>query len=156
MYDKNYPYGYCGMPCALCTRFHIDGSSRCIGCTEKGYYTEPCKVHKCCTLHCGTCTSFPCKTLGPMTDFSNLNTNHVKERTCKEIKAIGFDAWYNKYKEKAELLKYALTNYNKGRMKRYICELFIQNDLKTLMQIIKRAQNGEDFKTVAEELRIKS
>ena len=44
---SRYAYGYCGMPCALCTRCQTEGSSRCPGCSCDGYYTVPCKVHRC-------------------------------------------------------------------------------------------------------------
>lgn len=44
----DYPYGYCGMPCALCSRYRTNAKSRCHGCSCGGYYTEPCKVHHCC------------------------------------------------------------------------------------------------------------
>lgn len=44
---SKYAYGYCGMPCALCTRYRTGGKSWCPGCSHDGYYTEPCKVHRC-------------------------------------------------------------------------------------------------------------
>ena len=54
---SRYAYGYCGMPGALCTRCRIEGSSRCPGCSCDGYYTVPCKVHRCVREkgldHCG-------------------------------------------------------------------------------------------------------
>lgn len=137
-------YGYCGMPCALCTRYRIDGPSRCPGCSHGGYYTEPCKVHHCCRrkglVHCGTCVDFPCVMLGKMDDFRDLNTNHVKERTCLNIAETGFDGWYREYTERAELLTEALERYNNGRMKRYLCELFIQQELQTLRRIMQKAE----------------
>ncbi|MEA4964705.1 MAG: DUF3795 domain-containing protein [Oscillospiraceae bacterium] len=156
------PYGYCGMPCALCTRYRTDGKSRCPGCSCDGYYTEPCKVHRCCReralAHCGTCEAFPCVRLGKMGDFSDLNTNHVKQRTCAAVASAGFDAWYAEYTERAELLTIALARYNDGRMKRFLCELFIQRDILTLREIMRRAENlsgtpkenGKAFRSIAD------
>lgn len=142
---KQYPYGYCGMPCALCTRYRTVGKSQCPGCSFNGYYTEPCKVHHCCTekeiRHCGNCDDFPCVRLGKMGDFSDLNTNHVKERTCAAVAKDGFDTWFEEYAERADLLSVALERYNNGRMKRYLCELFIQQDLATLRRIMKQAES---------------
>ena len=67
---SRYAYGYCGMPCALCTRYRTEGDSRCPGCSCDGYYTEPCKVHRCIREkgldHCGQCGDFPCPKLGKM------------------------------------------------------------------------------------------
>jgi hypothetical protein len=140
----DYAYGYCGMPCALCTRYRTEGKSRCPGCSHDGYYTEPCKVHHCCRekqlKHCAQCGTYPCRRLGNMSDFSDLNTNHVKERTGKSIIADGFEAWYQDYKERADLLTVALERYNNGRMKRYLCELFIQQDIGTLRTIMQKAE----------------
>lgn len=139
-----YAYGYCGMPCALCTRYRTNGSNRCPGCTVDGYYTDPCKVHRCCRgkglAHCGMCAVFPCAFLGKMGDFSDLQTNHVKERTCKTVAKEGFAVWYGEYTERAELLDLALERYNDGHMKRFLCELFIQQDIETLRGVMKRAE----------------
>ena len=141
---SSYAYGYCGMPCALCTRYRTVGDSRCPGCSQNGYYTETCRVHRCIgekgLLHCGLCPSFPCEKLGGMGDFRDLNTNHVKERTCRAVAAQGLGPWQQDYEVRADLLTKALAQYNNGRMKRYLCELFIQQDLSTLQQIMEQAQ----------------
>ena len=90
---SHYAYGYCGMPCALCTRCRTEGSSRCPGCSCDGYYTVPCKVHRCVREkgldHCGECGDFPCPKLGKMGDFRDLDTGRVKERTCRAVAAEG-------------------------------------------------------------------
>jgi len=141
---SDYAYGYCGMPCALCTRYRTTGDSRCPGCSHDGYYTEPCKVHHCCKekgiAHCGMCGGFPCVRLGKMGDFSDLNTNHVKERTCSIIAESGFESWCREYEERANLLTAALERYNNGRMKRFLCELFIQQDIGILRDIMHKAK----------------
>lgn len=138
------PYGYCGMPCALCTRYRTAGTSRCHGCTLDGYYTQPCKVHACCRTkglaHCGVCADFPCLKLGKMGDFRDLNTDHVKERSYRRIAAEGWGAWYADYAQRAGLLTVALERYNNGRMKRALCELFIQKNTQTLREIMRRAE----------------
>ena len=138
-----YPYGYCGMPCALCSRYRTEGASRCPGCSHDGYYTEPCKTHHCCRekalLHCGLCGAFPCPKLGKITDFRDLNTGGAKLRTCRRVGEVGFERWYEEYAQKAELLTIALARYNNGRMKRFLCELFLQQDLPILQTIMERA-----------------
>ena len=148
-----YPYGYCGMPCALCTRFRTDGKSRCPGCSHDGYYTYACKVYACCRakeyVHCGGCGEYPCVRLGKMGDFKDLNTGGVKPRTCKAVNSGGFDAWYSDYALRAQLLTDALAKYNDGRMKRYLCELFIRSDTALLTAIMERAEktvSGNDIK----------
>ena len=83
-----------------------------------------------------------------MGDFQDLNTGHVKERTCRAVAAEGLPAWLAEYEEKADLLTVALERYNNGRMKRYLCELFLQQDLDTLRRIMARAEalEGADSK----------
>jgi len=159
---KNYPYGYCGMPCALCTRYRTDGKSRCPGCSADGYYTDVCKVHHCCRdknlTHCGICDVFPCERLGKMGDFRDLDTGHVKIRTCAAVASGGFDAWYRDYSERADMLTEALEKYNDGRMKRYLCELFIKTDTAALREILRLAASvngtkkeaGKAFRAIAD------
>ena len=131
---SRYAYGYCGMPCALCTRCRTEGSSRCPGCSCDGYYTVPCKVHRCVREkgldHCGQCGDFPCPKLGKMGDFRDLDTGRVKERTCQAVAAEGLPAWLAEYEEKADLLTVAL------------------EDLDTLRRIMARAEalEGADSK----------
>lgn len=141
---NDYAYGYCGMPCALCTRYRTEGKSRCPGCSHDGYYTDVCKVHHCCRekelSHCGECADFPCVRLGKMGDFRDLTTDNVKQRTCAFIAEHGFDAWYQDYVRRAELLTVALAEYNDGRMKRFLCELFIRRDTDTLRELMRRAE----------------
>lgn len=142
---SKYAYGYCGMPCALCSRYRTNGSSRCPGCSHDGYYTEPCKAHACIRQkglsHCGLCSDFPCRKLGKMGDFRDQNTGRVKERTCRAVAERGLEAWLRDYEAKADLLTIALERYNNGRMKRYLCELFLQKELPALQTIMARAES---------------
>ena len=159
-----YPYGYCGMPCALCTRYRTEGKSRCPGCSADGYYTDACKVHHCCRekqlVHCGACEDYPCARLGRMGDFSDLNTGHVKARTGAAVRQDGFAAWYAEYQTRAALLGEALSRYNDGRMKRFLCELFLQKDMATLREILRRAdsltglpkEKGKAFRAIVEDV----
>ena len=139
-----YPYGYCGMPCALCTRYRTEGSSRCPGCSRDGYYTDMCKAHHCCRdralAHCGLCPEYVCARLGRMGDFRDLNTGNAKRRACDAVASEGFERWYADYAEKAALLTEALRKYNNGRMKRYLCELFLQHELPYLKRLMARAE----------------
>lgn len=59
--------------------------------------------------------------------------------TVTAIQSSSFDDWYAEYQRKAELLNIALEHYNSGRMKRYLCELFINNDIGKIELIMKQA-----------------
>lgn len=96
-----------------------------------------------------------------MGDFRDLNTNHVKERTCAAVAASSFEDWYADYAQRAELLGDALENYNDGRMKRFLCELFIQEELPFLREIMRQAaalagtpkEKGAAFKRLVSSMR---
>ena len=95
-----------------------------------------------------------------MGDFRDLNTNRVKERTCAAVASSGFEKWYSEYSERADLLTAALAEYNDGRMKRFLCELFIQRDICELRQIMRLAEalsgtlkeKGKAFRAIADGL----
>lgn len=91
-------------------------------------------------IQCGLCEEFPCERLGKMGDFSDLSTNHAKERNSRRIATEGYEKWYVEYKERADLLTFALARYNNGRMKRYLCELFIQQNIEILRKIMLLAE----------------
>ncbi len=142
--STEYPYGYCGMPCALCSRYRANGTSRCVGCSHGGYYADPCKVNHCCRekelAHCRECSEFPCERLGRMGDFRDLDTGCVKPRTGEYIAQHGFEEWYEEYAARAALLTEALERYNDGRMKRFLCELFIKHDFAWLQALMNKAE----------------
>ena len=95
-----------------------------------------------------------------MGDFSDLNTDHAKERNSKHIAIEGFEDWYAEYKERADLLTLALDRYNNGRMKRFLCELFIKQDIEVLREIMLLAEpldgtqkeKGKAFQVIVESV----
>ncbi|MEG0361765.1 MAG: DUF3795 domain-containing protein [Longicatena sp.] len=137
------PYGYCGMPCALCPYYHTKGISRCKGCSHDGFFTGACNIYKCCkkkeSNHCAVCEEYPCKKCATLKEFNCLNTNSAWLSTVSMIQSQGFEKWYDEYQRMAELLSFALEHYNNGRMKRYLCELFINNTLQDLEIIMDNA-----------------
>lgn len=63
-----------------------------------------------------------------------------KKSTCLSVSTSGFESWYQEYEERADLLTRAIERYNNGRMKRFLCELFIQQDINTLRKIMHEAE----------------
>lgn len=95
-----------------------------------------------------------------MGEFSDLRTKNAKQRTCKSVLDNGFNGWYDEYEKRADLLTVALDNYNDGRMKRYLCELFIQQDIAVLSKIMAQAdkltgtvkEKAKAFKTIVDTI----
>lgn len=131
------------MPCALCPYYHTKGISRCKGCSHDGFFTGACNIYKCCKRkylsHCAVCGEYPCKMCASLKEFNYFHTNSAWLRTVTSIQFSSFEDWYAEYQRKAELLIIALERYNSGRMKRYLCELFINNDLDKIELIMKQA-----------------
>lgn len=144
------PYGYCGMPCALCNRNRTEGPSKCTGCSYGGYYGDSCKIKKCCEAkrhpHCALCEEYPCPRIQHLEDFGNLDTSGCWADIADDIQRKGFEDWHQALKRKSDMLTAALETYNDGRMKRFLCELFIQQDLDTLERIMEAAKQLEGSK----------
>lgn len=138
------PYGFCGMPCALCPYYHTKGISRCKGCTHDGLFTGACNIYKCNKKnnieHCALCSQYPCIKCQQLKEFNCLNTGGVWLKTCREIEVNGFEYWYKNYAKKAELLDKALQKYNNGRMKKYLCSIFINAKPDKLEQLMQEAE----------------
>lgn len=74
-----------------------------------------------------------------MEEFKGLDTGKVWLRICADIRENGVDAWYPAYEAKCLLLKEALDRYNDGRMKSFLCRLFIAQELSVLQAIMAEA-----------------
>lgn len=61
---ENLPYGFCGIPCALCHYYHTKGISRCRG-VRMMVFTISCNIYKCIKknklTHCAICGEYTCK-----------------------------------------------------------------------------------------------
>lgn len=92
-------------------------------------------------------------------EFNCLDSKNAWLQTCTVVREKGFDNWYREYQRKAELFDSALEKYNNGKMKRFLCELFIRNDINILEELIKQAELlvgskkeiCQQFKTIAEQ-----
>lgn len=148
--EQRLPYGFCGMPCALCPYYHTKGISKCIGCTHDGFFTGACNIYKCCKKnnikHCASCPQHPCINCQNLKEFNCLNTGGIWLKTCHAIKINGFEQWYINYSRKAKLLEIALQKYNNGRMKKYLCGIFIDTDLAKLECLMREAESFSGYK----------
>lgn len=70
-----------------------------------------------------------------------MNTNEHYAKACHCILENRFDIWYQEYEERKNLLITSLEKYNNCRMKQYLCELFMREDLVVLREIMDAANN---------------
>ena len=137
-------FGRCGMPCGLCSMHHIQGESRCAGCRQNTKsFSAGCTRFSCCSekghLSCGQCEKYPCDKIANMAEFKGFHTNKVWLSICEEIRQQGLENWYPQYEERCLLLEEALAQYNNGRMKNFLCKLFIERDLDELKVLMRQA-----------------
>ena len=63
------------------------------GCSCGGYYTEGCRVYRCCRerglAHCGLCAEVPCAGLAAMRDFRDLDGEYDKIVSIEMMEALG-------------------------------------------------------------------
>lgn len=138
------PIGKCGMTCTLCPRHYTKGRSCCEGCNSESFFSQICMIFACCTKKklngCWECGEYPCTRLTHRKNFKGIYSQDTWLQTCEMIRSKGLDAWYREYAEKSDMIEQMLTRYNNGRLKSFICNLFMNNDLATLKRV---AAEGE-------------
>ena len=83
-----------------------------------------------------------------------MDTKNVWLVTCTDIHAGGFDAWRDTYRAKSDYLRTALEKYNNGRMKKYLCQLFIELSLENIEVLMEKAEAlSGDQKEIAKQFK---
>jgi len=143
---RKYPlFSSCGLNCGLCSRYYIEGSSRCPGCGGEGFLEVhcSCSILPCCELkgieYCFECNEFPCKRY----DGADLNDSFITHKNqfvdMEKAKLIGIEAYATELNEKVDILKELLSSYNDGRRKSFYCiavNLLELQDVKVVMEKI--------------------
>jgi hypothetical protein len=162
---KKYPtIGCCGIDCGLCPRYHTDGESRCPGCAGKGFYEKhpSCSIITCCFLMkrfetCGDCEDFLCKKIGNWDSADSFVTHRRCIDNLKSIRDHGFDEFIWQQKERLQLLKCLLEEFDDGRSKSFYClaaALLPLDGLKATIGMLRSAiGSANDVKHRAKLLR---
>lgn len=79
-----------------------------------------------------------------MDEFKGFDTGKVWLLINAQIAEQGIERWRAGYQEKCDLLKTALENHNDGRMKNYLCRLFVHSDLPLLKKIMQQAESMDE------------
>lgn len=147
----------CGLNCRLCP-MHLD--NYCPGCGG-GAGNQPCAIARCSQKnsgieYCYLCNEYPCEKYNGIDEFDSFITHRNQFRDFKKVKRIGLDAYQAEIKEKLEILKYLLANYNDGRQKSFFCltvNLLELQDIQTVMQHIATETKSDNL-TLKEKAKI--
>lgn len=106
----------CGLNCMLCS-MHISGY--CPGCGG-GEGNQSYKIAKCSMEHgrpeyCNECKEYPCETYEGIDAFDSFITHYNQKKDLEKRQRIGSPAYQEEQREKADILRHLLENYNDGR-----------------------------------------
>lgn len=143
-------FSLCGLNCGLCS-MHLDGY--CPGCGG-GEGNQSCKIAKCSLQHealeyCSRCREFPCERYEDVDEFDSFISHRNRMKDFERFARIGTDAYQAEQKEKVEILKFLLKNYNDGRKKTFFClavNLLELSDLKALLRQLESEEKVENLK----------
>ncbi len=134
----------CGLNCGLCP-MHLDG--RCPGCGG-GEGNQSCKIARCSLEHgnvpyCIDCGSYPCEKYQYFDDYDSFVTHQRRAADLKRLKEIGEAAYNAEQREKADILRYLLENFNDGRRKTFFCVAVNLLELPELRDIVRQLNGGQ-------------
>jgi hypothetical protein len=154
---KKYPtIGVCGLDCGLCPRYYTSGPSRCPGCGGPNFSNKhpSCSFITCCIKKinlevCADCPDFPCSKFKSEKDIQEfegsssyppykiiiLNLNFIKEH--------GIESFIYNQKKRILLLEKLLQDFDDGRSKSYFCKATALLDIKSLEDILNKADQKE-------------
>lgn len=149
---KEPSFSLCGLNCALCPRFHTDGSSKCPGCGGPDFALKhpTCAVVTCNRKHdnvefCYECSAYPCKKyMEPSTADSFISYVKVSQDMADAKRDL--PAYLNTLRMKRVILENLITHYNDGKSKGFYCLAVNLLPLSTLNEILDTmegsAENG--------------
>lgn len=135
-------FSLCGLNCGLCP-MHLDGY--CPGCGG-GEGNQSCKIAKCSLQHegqeyCSRCQEFPCEKYVGVDEFDSFITHRNRMKDFERFGEIGADAYQAEQKEKVEILKFLLENYNDGRKKTFFCLAVNFLELSNLKSVLRQLES---------------
>lgn len=157
MISRKYPtVGCCGIDCGLCPRYYTEGSSRCPGCGGEGFSDKhpSCSFITCCVKKhglevCAGCEEFRCRKYDRETvEKDSFVTHRRAVSNLRQIADTGIDAFLEQQSARIEFLKTALTLYDDGRSKSFLCLSAALLPVYNLKTALERAAGGENLRDI--------
>lgn len=135
---ENLLLSLCGLNCGLCP-MKLDGF--CPGCGG-GEGNQSCKIARCSLSHgspayCVCCGSYPCEKYQGIDCFDSFITHRRRSADLERVRTIGTDAYNAEQREKVEILRFLLENFNSGRRKSFFCAAVNLLELRDLREAVQ-------------------
>ena len=113
-------FSLCGLNCALCT-MKLDG--HCPGCGG-GAGNQSCAIARCSierggVEYCYQCAAYPCERYEGIDAYDSFVTHRNQFKDMEKMQRIGVEAYHAELREKAEMLRHLLAEFNDGRRKSF-------------------------------------
>jgi hypothetical protein len=123
--------GVCGLSCMLCPRYQSEGKSRCFGCKTESRMGAGCPFITCAVRKKGIEFCWDCEDSATCDKWKKHRESGSRrdsfkcyqklEEDMSFIQKNGVDAFEKVQKQREELLKEMLRDFNEGRSKSYYC-----------------------------------
>lgn len=158
----------CGLDCGLCPRYYTEGKSRCPGCGGRRFLDKhpSCSFITCCVRErgleaCGECAEFPCLKFKTQDEYRRveLSSSYPPYWTVlsnlRFIRQAGMQAFIELQRERIQLLRIMIHEFDDGRSKSFFCRAVALLDAKVLKDSLRTARNAKvrDIKNKANALK---
>ena len=151
----NYPeIGVCGLSCRLCPMYNTETENRCLGCKSPGRMAVGCPFLTCAVKkkgiefcwECGennTCEKWK-KHREAGKSHDSFKCYQTLEKDISFICKKGVDEFEKVQKQRENLLKKMLKDFNEGRSKSYYCIAATILELEDLQEALVRAKEESE------------
>ena len=151
--------GVCGLSCRLCPMYNTEAASKCLGCKSPTRMTVGCPFITCAVKKKGIEFCWDCeenktcekwkkhREAGKKSD--SFKCYQKLEEDIRFIQKNGIREFEKTQKNREDLLKVMLKDYNEGRSKSYYCiaaTVLETKELKEVITIAKNRTTGLDIK----------
>lgn len=150
---KEPSFSLCGLNCALCPRFHTEGSSRCPGCGGPDFALKhpTCAVVTCNRKHdnvefCYQCSAYPCKRYSEPGTADSFISYKTRLQDMKDAEQ-NLHEYLSTLRRKQDILEDLIANYNDGKSKGFYClavNLLPLDALNEIMNAVKGSGDKEE------------
>lgn len=145
-------FSLCGLNCSLCT---MKLGNYCPGCGG-GAGNQGCPIAKCSLQnnvieYCYQCKKYPCEKYKGIDEFDSFITHRNQLKDMDKIKNKGLELYHLELREKTEILKYLLENYNDGRRKNFFSIAVNLLELDDIKNIMEQISVNDEFNTTLKE-----
>ncbi len=145
-------FSLCGLNCKLCS-MHIGGY--CPGCGGGGG-NQSCAIAKCSLQHgkvefCFLCPEYPCQRYESIEEYDSFITHQRQLKDTIKAQEMGIEFYCEEQRQKAEILKMLLSDYNDGRRKTFYCIAVNLLPLQDIESVMKQVENTSFDKLTTKE-----